>query len=203
MEAVTTTQWPSAGDGALRDRLLDLLEGVESWDDLERRHVAEAREWITSGAPVYRTAKPDVPGTHLVSYFVVIDADQVRALLVAHRKAGLLLPTGGHIEPMEDPWDAVRRECVEELGVEAVALNGFGERPPFVTITTTRGMGTHTDVSLWFVVHAAAASITSYDEEEFAGIYWLTPQEILAQPDGTLDPHMDRFTRKLCSRAGW
>jgi 8-oxo-dGTP pyrophosphatase MutT (NUDIX family) len=197
---VTTTRWLSAGDGALRAGLLDLLGGIEPWDELERRHLAEASDWITSGAPVYRTAKPDVPAMHLVSYFVVIDEDQRRLLLVAHRKAGLLLPTGGHVEPMEDPWDAVRRECSEELGVEAVALEAFGERPLFVTVTATRGVGSHVDVSLWFAVRATVASISSYDEEEFSAIRWLTPEEILAQPEGILDPHMFRFTRKLCSK---
>jgi hypothetical protein len=53
---------------------------------------------------------------------------------------------------------------------------------------------------LWFVVHADEASITSYDEEEFASIRWFTPEEILALPESNLDPHMFRFTRKLCSR---
>lgn len=57
-------------------------------------------------------------------------------------------------------------------------------------------------MSLWFVVRADAAKITSYDDNEFLGIRWLTPEEIFAGPDGTLDPHMVRFTRKLCSH-GW
>jgi 8-oxo-dGTP pyrophosphatase MutT (NUDIX family) len=179
------------------------LAGIEPWDDLERRHITEVRGWIASGAPVHRTAKPDVPAMHLVSYFVVIDEDRDRLLLVAHRNAGLMLPTGGHVEPMEDPWTAVQRECVEELGVDAVALEAFGDRPVFVTVTATRGIGSHTDVSLWFVVSAEAASITSYDEEEFSAIRWMTPEEIFAQPEGTLDPHMCRFTRKLCARGGW
>jgi len=197
---VTTTRQPNAGDGALRDRLLGLLAGIEPWDELEQRHVAEASDWIAGGAPVYRTAKPDVPARHLVSYFVVVDEVQRRLLLVAHRKAGLLLPTGGHVEPMEDPWDAVRRECVEELGIEAVPLEPFGDRPLFLTVTATRGPGVHTDVSLWFAVRADAASIVTYDEEEFSAIRWLTPQEILSEPKDTLDPHMFRFTRKLCSQ---
>jgi hypothetical protein len=68
-----------------------------------------------------------------------------------------------------------------------------------VTVTTTQGAGRHTDVSLWFVVRAEAARTTSYDEEEFLAISWLTPEEIFAQPDGTLDPHMVRYTRKLAS----
>jgi hypothetical protein len=89
---------------------------------------------------------------------------------------------------------------LEELGIEAVPLEAFGDRPLFVTVTATRGMGCHVDVSLWFAVRAKAASITSYDEEEFTAIVWLTPEEILAQPEGTLDPHMFRFTRKLCSQ---
>ncbi|WP_425276650.1 NUDIX domain-containing protein [Streptomyces diastatochromogenes] len=42
-------------------------------------------------------------------------------LLVAHRKAGLWLPAGGHVEPGVNPWAAVVRECHEELGIEAVA----------------------------------------------------------------------------------
>jgi ADP-ribose pyrophosphatase YjhB (NUDIX family) len=106
--------------------------------------------------------KPDVPARHLVSYFVVIDEDQRRLLLVAHRKAGLMLPTGGHVEPIEHPWDAVRRECLEELGIDAVALEAFGERPLFATVTTTRGIGRHVDVSLRSAVRSEAASLASF-----------------------------------------
>ena len=39
-------------------------------------------------------------------------------LLHWHRKVGLWLPPGGHIEPDEDPIQAVRREALEETGIE-------------------------------------------------------------------------------------
>lgn len=76
---------------------------------------------------------------HLVSYFAVLDDTRGQLLLVAHRKAGLWLPAGGHVESGEDPWAAVVRECREELGIEAVASPVAGELPFFLTVTGTRG----------------------------------------------------------------
>jgi 8-oxo-dGTP pyrophosphatase MutT (NUDIX family) len=181
----------------LRDHLLQSVDTIEPWDDQEGAHQQAAREWIASGAPLYRTRKPDVPPMHLVSYFAVCDDQRELQLLVAHRKAGLWLPAGGHVEPGEDPWATVVRECQEEIHIDAVASPLIGERPFFLTVTPTRGPGSHTDVSLWFVLSAGAGTITSYDEGEFDAIRWLTHDQVLAQPIEQLDPHMHRFTRKL------
>ncbi|MFH8933776.1 NUDIX hydrolase [Streptomyces griseosporeus] len=188
---------------SLRGELLTLVEGIDPWDDLERTHLRTATEWITSGARLHRLAPPDVPPVHLVSYFVVLDDERGELLLVDHRKAGLWLPPGGHVEPGEDPWSTVVRECREELGIPARALPRTGRRPLFLTVTRTRGQGAHTDVSLWYVLRAEAGSVTAYDREEFAAIRWATPRQILAEPLDTLDPHLHRFTRKLAhTRAG-
>jgi 8-oxo-dGTP pyrophosphatase MutT (NUDIX family) len=184
-------------DQLLRARLAELLEGIHPWDDQERIHLAAAAEWIAGGASLYRVQKPDVPAMHLVSYFVVLDELHGQLLLVAHRKAGLWLPSGGHVEPGEDPWDTVLRECREELRIEAIPSVVSGTRPFFLTITRTRGQGRHTDVSLWYVLRSATGDITSFDEDEFEAIKWLSPQQVLAEPKDTLDPHLHRFTRKL------
>jgi 8-oxo-dGTP pyrophosphatase MutT (NUDIX family) len=197
MKSVTNLDVPGVSGEALRAQLTGLLEGIDPGDEQERAHIAAAAEWIASGAPLYRTRKPDVPPMHLVSYFVVFDEARGEILLVAHRKAGLWLPSGGHVEPMEAPWDTVLRECDEELRIEAVASAVSGERPFFLTVTRTRGQGRHTDVSLWYVLRAAADDIVSFDEEEFDAIRWLPLRQILAEPADTLDPHMHRFTRKL------
>ncbi|MFF8478607.1 NUDIX domain-containing protein [Streptomyces sp. NPDC015414] len=156
-----------------------------------------AARWLAGGAPVYRVRKPDAPATHLVCYFVVRDDRRGRLLLVAHRKAGLWLPAGGHVEPGEDPWATVVRECREELGVEAVASPFTGERPLFLTVTKTRGRRAHTDVALWYLLDADADTITSYDEGEIDAIRWLTEEQVLQELEETLDPHMHRFVRKL------
>jgi len=169
--------------------LRTLVAGIEPHDALAHTHRAEALAWIDSGVPRVRAEAPD---RHLVSYFVVRDPHHDTLLLVDHRKAGLLLPTGGHVEPGEDPWQTVVRECHEELAIEAVPA-AFGARPAFLTITATRGAVPHVDVSLWFLLEAARESVRWYDPAEFAGLQWLTPGEVRATPIDRLDPHMHRF----------
>lgn len=184
-------------DDQPRARLLELVGAIEPWDDLERTHLKSATQWLASGAPIYRVDKTDTPAMHLVSYFVVLDEMRGKLLLVAHRKAGLWLPTGGHVEAGEDPWATVVRECREELSIEAVASPITGEHPLFLTVTRARGQGAHTDVSLWYLLHANADTINSYDQNEFDSIRWLTEEQVLEESDELLDPHMHRFTRKL------
>jgi 8-oxo-dGTP pyrophosphatase MutT (NUDIX family) len=65
-----------------------------------------------------------------------------RVLLHWHRRNQLWLPMGGHIEPNEDPIEAVLREVAEESGVEAEVLStaaalpfaNIPQRPPPATI---------------------------------------------------------------------
>jgi 8-oxo-dGTP diphosphatase len=185
-----------AGDD--RTGLSALLADVPPMDAEEAAHRAYARTWVGSGAPLYRVRKPDVPAVHLVSYFVVLDPATGRVLLVDHRGAGVRLPTGGHVEAADlDPWATVRRECPEELNVEAVPLDVTGTMPFFTSVARTRGAGTHTDVSLWYAVRARAEEVTGWDAREFAGIAWMTPDRILAAPAETLGPHVKRAVRKL------
>jgi 8-oxo-dGTP diphosphatase len=99
-----------------------LLRGVAPFDDLETEHLDAVHTWLDSTDDVFRRAKPATPSPHLVSYFVPVDAAAQEVLLVEHRKSGLWLPPGGHLEPGEDPWDAAVRECREELGIQAEPL---------------------------------------------------------------------------------
>jgi hypothetical protein len=82
---------------------------------------------------------------------------------------------------------------------DATASPITGELPLFLTVTETRGQGAHTDVSLWYLL--TADTVTSYDQEEFNAIRWLTDEQVLDESDELLDPHMHRFfTHKLQDR---
>ncbi len=51
-------------------------------DAIEQSHIAYVKEWIASGAELFRTAKPATPDKHLVSYFVpfVVRVDSLKEL---------------------------------------------------------------------------------------------------------------------------
>ena len=49
-----------------------------------------------------------------------------KVLLLNHRRFGMWLPFGGHIEPNEDPVEALHREALEETGME---IEIVAERP--------------------------------------------------------------------------
>lgn len=190
---------------AHRDRIARTVALIEPVDMLEAEHRAAVVEWIESGDELYRLTAPDHPPMHLVSYFVPFDPAEGSVLLAAHRKSGLVLPPGGHCEPGELPWQTVRRECVEELGVPALALPWLGSGPLFVTATETQGsvVPRHTDVSLWHVIEVARADRRLHpDPGEFDGVRWLSFDELLTEPIERLDPHMHRFARKLRSASG-
>jgi 8-oxo-dGTP pyrophosphatase MutT (NUDIX family) len=129
----------------------------------------------------------------LVSYFAVVDADHI--LLVDHKKAQLWLPAGGHVEPGEHPRTTVLRELKEELGFAAAHAI---DSPLMITCTMTVGLTPgHTDVSLWYVVHADRNQAIQFDHVEFNAIQWFP---FSAVPLSRSDPHLSRFIQKLTSR---
>ena len=174
------------------------LLGITPWDDREHKDRCAALAWVRSGTPIWRTAKPATPPEHLVSYFLLVDPARAGCLLVHHRNAGRWLPTGGHVEPGEDPEGTVRRECREELGVDAVLLAGLPANPFFVTRQVTGGVDAgHVDVSLWYVCEADASAPIAPDPADFHDARWWPLAEAAAAPPGTTDPNLARFVAKL------
>jgi 8-oxo-dGTP pyrophosphatase MutT (NUDIX family) len=182
----------------MRAATRDLVAAIDPLDDTEVRHRAQVLDWIDSGEPLWRTAKPTTPAMHLVSYAVVIDPALEHALLVDHRIAGLWLPTGGHIEPGEHPTTTARRELAEELGIHPATHRAFGDRPVLVTVTETVGdVTTHHDVSLWYAFTTPTDTDIQPDPVEFADTRWWPIEQITHRHGTRFDPHLPRFLAKL------
>ena len=172
-------------------RVRSELLAIKPVDAAEREHLSDAIDWVDSGAPLFRTAKPAVPAKHLVSYFAVVDNGHI--LLVDHKNAQLWLPTGGHVEPDEDPRETVVRELKEELGLE-IAVDKVGP-PQMVTVTETVGLTSgHTDVSLWYAISGSRSAKLKFDPSEFNEARWFRYSEV---PLARSDPHLGRFLAKL------
>ncbi len=174
-----------------------IIEKIKPIDGLEEIHKKECLAWIDSGVGIFRVAKPDVPDKHLVSYFCLCDFNRRKILLVEHLKAGLWLPSGGHVEPDEHPRTTVIRECKEELSLEA---RFWMADPILITSTVTVGLTAgHTDVSLWYILEGDSSVPIKFDQEEFASVKWFSFDDI---PYSKSDPHMKRFIEKFSTMLG-
>ncbi len=180
----------------MRTAIANIVRAIRPGDPLEAEQIAHTLAWIESGAPLCRTQKPATPPQHLVSYFVLLDPDARKLLLVDHKKASLWLPSGGHVEPGEHPQATVARELREELQIEAIYLY---PQPIFLTVTRTVGSDAgHIDVSLWYVLRGDCRQTLDYDREEFERIAWFPLDQL---PLTRSEPHLARFVAKLASEA--
>ncbi len=200
------------GGGGVRELISGLVASVRPLDDREAADQADILQWIGSGRQLFRTVSPDTPPKHLVVYFIPFDVGPSNSsgtasgtgrgcvLLGDHRKSGLWLPPGGHVENDEDPRQAVIREAREELGIEAGCEDG---RPFFLTVTPTVGANSHLDVDLWFVLPVARREtrITA-DPREFKSVRWFALDQGSGWPARAYDPEMHRFAAKLKGAQG-
>lgn len=185
-----------------RKIISDLIGQVKPYDQTEREHMSDALEWVESKVEIFKIKSPDVPPKHLVSFSVLVDPQEKKILLLNHRKALLMLPSGGHVGKDEMPFETAKRELIEELGIEPKPLFENSGVPFFISQIETVGLTAgHTDVDLWYLFEGDSnISISDKSEEfkrEFSGYKWLTFDEILSAPIEKFDANMHRFVEKL------
>jgi 8-oxo-dGTP pyrophosphatase MutT (NUDIX family) len=138
------------------------------------------------------------PGQHdlTTTAFIIRMIDGTpHGLVHKHRKLGLLLPVGGHVELDETPWAAVLHEIAEESGFTPEQLkvlqpkerirqmDGVKIHPVPLFLQThqfKQGDGhSHTDVGFLFLTEQAPANTPH--EGETAELLWLINDEIQAR----------------------
>lgn len=123
---------------------------------------------------------------------------RVHLLVHRHRKLGLLMQPGGHVERTEDPWAAVAHELCEESGYDLEQLlllqpphriehaEGIGVLP-FPLCVDVHPIGAdhfHTDLAYAFVATTDPAGLPGEDESQ--ELLWL-PVDALDGPDAPMD----------------
>lgn len=120
------------------------------------------------------------PNTHFCVYFAGFDPETKRVFVGHHKKSGLWLFNGGHIDKGETPEEALEREIGEEWG------HGFGfekiGKPKLLTITTINqphiACKKHYDI--WYFVPLEEKTFNpdpKLIETEFYQVGWKTLEE--------------------------
>jgi 8-oxo-dGTP pyrophosphatase MutT (NUDIX family) len=139
--------------------------------------------------PFDREADP----THVTGSAIVVGLGGV--LLHRHKRLGLWIQPGGHLEPGESPWEAARREAAEETGLR------FAEwpagPPALVHVDVHPGGQGHVHLDLRYVLEVEGDPTPRPAAGESQEVRWF------AWPDAIeiADPGLSGFLRARASRA--
>jgi len=127
---------------------------------------------------------------HFTASALVVDAGRERTCLVLHRKLGLWLQPGGHVEPDDASMPlAALREVREETGLAARLA---AERPVHLDIheiPDRADMPAHLHLDVRFLVIADSGTLTLSDES--TDVRWWT----IAEATGAGDESLARLLR--------
>lgn len=142
--------------------------------------------------------KPGQYDHTVTAYIVRTDGDDPKVLLHMHRKLGMLLPPGGHVELDETPWAAMAHELTEESGYTLDELM-IMQPPirirelskvvlhPYPIVLQTHDITAdhfHSDSSYLLLASGEPSGIP--DDSESLDLRWLSRQEVADTPGNIL-----------------
>ncbi len=129
---------------AIGDLINDLLTRRPPVDEREATSIARFRTELAGRVePCSQTADT----THVTASAIVVGPRGV--VLHKHKRLGIWLQPGGHIDEGETPADAALRECLEETGLSAKHFSG---RPELVHVDAHDGPRGHYHLDLRFLL---------------------------------------------------
>ena len=130
------------------------------------------------------------PKSHFCVYFAAYDLKQKQLFMGHHKKSGLWLFNGGHIDKGETSIEAVEREIEEEWGIK-MQVSSIKD-PRLLTITkidnpTKQTCKTHYDIWYFFSVNKDKFFPSKENlSVEFYNVEWMTSAEakcIVTEPN--------------------
>lgn len=157
----------------------DLREQIAAQDPVDTRHAQAIEQFVAAldrlPAPLDQTADP----THVTSSAIVVGPRGT--ILHKHKRLGLWLQPGGHIDAGEAPPDAAVREVLEETGLR-VSHPAAG---PTLVHVDVHPAGPHVHLDLRYLLEAGDQDPTPPPGES-QDVAWFAWPDALAVADPAL-----------------
>lgn len=168
-----------------------ILASYEPWS--ASQHVARERMLAFVDAhPRDAHLRTQLTG-HLTASALVLDHARERVLLTHHRKLRRWLQLGGHCDGDANLPGVALRECLEESGIEGLAIDPTPIDLDVHAIPARPNEPEHLHLDTRFVVHAPPGAVARISAESIE-LRWFTPRELE-------EIETDDSVRRLVTRA--
>jgi 8-oxo-dGTP pyrophosphatase MutT (NUDIX family) len=158
---------------SLLDVVRRSLQQRQAVDARERRSIETClQELRRLPEPFDQHADP----VHVTGSAVVVSPAGM--LLLKHKRLGIWVQPGGHLEPAETPWSAAWREAAEETGLALPT-----PAPELLHVDVHAGGRGHTHLDLRYLIIVAEASEPAPPEGESQEVRWFAWDEAAAVAD--------------------
>jgi len=169
---------------SLLGAVLDQLGAHHAIDERESRCLEEARRVLpTLERPFDRFAGR----THVTGSGIVVGGRGV--ILHLHKRLGIWVQPGGHLDAGETPWDAARRESAEETGLTlrfaGTGAEG-GEVPPLLHVDVHAGGQGHTHIDLRYLLAVVGDDRPAPPAGESQAVAWFSWEDALVAAEPAL-----------------
>lgn len=154
----------------------DLRAAVAARRPVDAREAASIERFTAELARLERPFDEHADPVHVTASAIVVGPRGT--VLHRHKRLGLWLQPGGHVEPGEHPADAALREVAEETGLRGVHP---AEGPRLVHVDVHDGGRGHTHLDLRFLTHADGEPAPP--DGESPDVRWFAWDEAIALAD--------------------
>ena len=144
---------------------------VASRAPVDEREAASIERFLTEFDRLRAPLDREADAVHVTGSGVVVGARGV--VLLEHKRLGIWLQPGGHLDPGENPWTAAERETAEETGLRAGLAGPFDAHrvPELLHVDVHAGGRGHTHLDLRYLIDGGDAD-PAPPEGESQNVAW-------------------------------
>lgn len=148
-----------------------LRADVASRTPLDEREAASIAAFLAGLDSLADPLDQESDPTHVTGSAIVVGPRGV--LLLKHKRLGLWLQPGGHIDPGETPWEAALRETQEETGLDVAFAGPLDEDgvPELIHVDVHAGGRGHTHLDTRYLIDGGSSD-PAPPEDESQEIDW-------------------------------